>query len=265
MLLNCVIFSKDRPPQLELLLRSAKACWTSEPGCRRIAVLLKTTTDDARVGYDRIWEEHPDVCVVREQEFVKDLQTILLEDSEYTQAMVDDDVFVRPWGLNDPEVLRLRDDPQIIAVTLRQEPSLDHCYTLNIVTPPPVMREDLSWAWPGLLGDWGYPNSVDGNLYRSSDLRGEITKGNWTAPNEFEPALRPACTRPLLTCYRERRIITIANNSVQDVCRLARNGGASQEDMNSQFLAGERIQLEPLLDLKKRSCHFEHPYEWERC
>jgi len=259
MTLQTIIVSKDRPAQLELLLRSDVRFSPK----RRVAVLWKTTYPDSCDGYEQLRKRYADVEWREEADFVEDMVAMVDPEIELSQFMVDDDVFIAPWTLNDPPTALLRNSPDVMGAAPRMAPHMDYCYTLNIITPPPVFLAGRQWLWPGLEGDWGYPNSVDGNIYRTADIWGRIQAREYRTPNQFEPALRLAMNRPLMVCWDRQVILNIPANSVQDAAWENRNGCDDPRAMTRRWLAGEQIALDPLVAGTYRSPHVGLSYTWE--
>ena len=254
-----IIFSKDRPPQLDLLLRSDARF--SPQDCRIVSVLWRATTDAARAGYTTLVKEYPRVAFVEERDFHEDLADLVDADVSLTQFLVDDNIFVRSWSMDDGIVTQL-DCDDVASVSLRLSPYTDYCYTLNVAVEVPLMLAGRKWLWPVLEGDWCYPHSVDGNLFRTEDILLCVRNGEYAAPNSLEPALVYGMTRPMMACYGRQKIVNVAANSVQDDAASNRNGGADQGPMNERFNTGGRIALAPFLGTWYRSPHIEAEYEW---
>lgn len=261
-MLRIIIPSKDRPAQLDLLLCSIKKHFF-DWGNQTIIVLRRTTTDAFAEGYRLLARDHPEVIYIDEESFRPDFQKLALEGEEsYLQLLVDDNVFVKPFSLADQEFRGFASDELVAALSLRMNPGMDYCYTENMYVGTPWFRADRAWYWPGLHGDWGYPNSVDGNIWRRADVRHIIAIGPYKGLHQLEPALRPAMKRPLCICYAESRILNVANNTVQDVTVSNRHAGGDAGKMNVRYLDGERIQLANIEAASPASPHFEIDYEW---
>ena len=261
-MLRMIVCSKDRASQLDLLLRSVKKQF-HDWGQQTIIVLQRTTTDSFAEGYRLLAKEHPEVIYVEEESFRSDFQKLALDGEEsHLQLLVDDNVFVRPFSLDDREFRDFSTDDLVAALSLRMNPSMDYCYTENVYTGTPWFRADRAWYWPGLRGDWGYPNSVDGNIWRRADVRAVIGTGAYERLHQLEPALRLAMRRPLSICYGQSRILNVANNTVQDCAVANRHGGGDATEMNERYLAGEHIGLENIEQAAPKSPHFEIEYQW---
>jgi hypothetical protein len=107
--------------------------------------------------------------------------------------------------------------------------------------------------------------SVDGHIFRYSDIFPLVQGIEFTSPNTFEVGLarNRIKARPLMTCYTESVVVNLPVNRVQDDYEKNRAGveyGISTEELNVLFLAGKRVSLEPIYALKNnRGCHHELP------
>ena len=70
-MLRVIIPSKDRPAQLDLLLRSIKR-FSLDWSDNSIFILYRTTTDEFAAGYKKLMEEHPQFVYCEEDSFRKD-------------------------------------------------------------------------------------------------------------------------------------------------------------------------------------------------
>lgn len=261
-MLRTVIFSKDRPAQLDLLLRSIQR-FVSIPGWRP-KVLLRATEDCYAAGYETVRADHPEAFYVEETILRYDVQALTLGTSaKYLQFLMDDDVFVRPFSLDDPEFAQYVSDPEIVGLVLRMSRSMDYCYTQNIVVTPPEFAEDGTWDWRGRFDDWGYPYSVDGSIWTMARVEQVLKRGNYESLNALEPALLQAMRSPRALCYDKTRLVGIPHNSVQDAFKQNRHEGGDNASLNERFLAGERIAIEPFVGMDPPSPHVDVDYQWE--
>src|SRR5207244_5933637 len=104
--LDLMIYSKDRPGQLELLLRSGEQLFDEwdEIG---ITVVYTHSAAEFAEGYDLVRGLHPGVRFVDEHdtgETFKETTLRLLGGADYTVFLVDDDVFKQPFSLGCQEV-----------------------------------------------------------------------------------------------------------------------------------------------------------------
>ena len=140
---------------------------------------------------------------------------------------------------------------------------ISHCYPMNIDTPSPVFNNGLKiWEWKNYQGDWAYPFTVDGSIYRTSDFIDTIKVRPFDHPGSFENALLTSIPdRPKMICFDESKIINIPANRVGPYPN--RHGNESHYHMNQQYLSGQQISLKTFIGFKNISCHQEIPFEWE--
>src|SRR3954465_5845327 len=148
--LDLVVFSKDRPAQLELLLRSAKANFGDWRDVNW-SILYTASSDDFSRGYDRVQREHPEFRYVDEREHEGDFKALtlaLLGANPYAAFLVDDNVFKDPFTLLDsPELARLAREPDLMALSVRMCPRMYHCYPTDEITPAPEFEAGRVWSW----------------------------------------------------------------------------------------------------------------------
>jgi hypothetical protein len=276
-----VIFSKDRPAQLELLLRS----WSEQaPEWPQFAVsvLYKSTDPGFDRGYDVVRRAFPSVFFQPEdaartfKEHV--LALIEREERELFHFLADELVFIREYRTTDEPFQLLRRRPDIAAVALRMSPHIDFAQPLNLPTPPPPLRDNV-WSvkqrprWVERLtrlagvhsarGDWRLQINVDGNVLRYPQLRSYFrTLPEIRNLNHLETVLlqRPL-PQPYLVCYPESRLINLALNRV-DPHSTYPFGGHTAGDFNRRFLAGERLSYQNLVGLRHNACHIIVEPEW---
>ena len=264
--MNLVVYSKDRPAQLELLLRSLKRYWN---GWETLALTVVYTysSDGFARGYERVLELHPEPAYVCERDDARSFKELTLAvidpDVELTAFLVDDDVFRRPFSLEAPEIEALRRDPSLACVALRLAPHVDYTYPLDRLTPP-RLDADRTWAWAEGDGYWDYPMSLDGHVFRTAELLPLLRELDFKNPNtlENELALRPLAA-PRGICPAEAVVVNIPANRVQSAFPN-RCGDVPPEALNVHFRSGALLALEPIAAVVNRGAHEEIPFAWER-
>lgn len=257
--MNVIIFSKDRACQLDLLLRSIKELWENWHEFK-INIIWTYSNDGFKRGYEKVIQEHPEISFSKQEDFKQSVINVTNTQKEYTMFLVDDIVFKEPFKLRADFEKLIPED--VLSISLRLCQRISHCYPLNIPTPSPDLSSENKWKWQSHIGDWGYPMSVDGNIYRTSDLIEVITNGTYNNPNTFEDALRtniPA--RPLMLCYDESKIINIPLNLVGQYPN--RHGRTSAKQLNEKYLEGNKLSLNDIKGFKNISPHQEVELKWE--
>lgn len=256
-MLNALIFSKDRECQLDLLIRSIKQLWIDRADFK-LSVLYKYSNEQYKKGYDRTINRHPDLNYIIELpgEFKKQVVSEI-NPERFTTFFVDDDVFKERFEFKCKEVLDLDKNEEIACLSLRLYPGINYCYTMRINTPPPKLINKNCWICKGTLGDWNYKMSVDGHIFRTKDIIKLITGLDYKNPNTFEGTL--AChelNNPLMMCFEKSVIMNIPVNKVQSV-NGNHCGNISAEYLNTKFLEGCVIDLDPIIGFENISAHQE--------
>lgn len=263
-MINAVIFSKNRPAQLELLLRSMKVYFFEWP-LIRVKILYKATTQEYASGYLRTKLIHSEFQYIEEQPGLFKDQTISMidENLQATMFFVDDMVFKSNLFLKTPQIQNFLENSNIACVSLRLCHRIKYCYTEKKNTPPPLIAKDGTWYWKGLPGDWGYSNSLDANIYRTKDILPLIKDLSYSSPNTLEGNMAThTLDKPYMICYPESAVFNIPVNKVQ-TDNANHYGNISAEALNKEFLSSKRISLSNIDNFKNISCHQEIPLVME--
>ena len=224
-----IVFSKDRPLQLDLCLQSIKKNFFADS---RILVLYTTSK-----GYDKSYEqlitEHPSVMFLKQSHNIfDDIQSIVsskyFDDMSETYRAVysdpfedvtfftDDDIIYKDLGITEEDVsLAFENDACCISLRLGANTTMRD-YGDGVLrgdaVPSEVMRLGNLLAWNRtsipIGGYWAYPLSVDGHIFKVSYMKKFLdelcvlnthysnlgmprAKHAWSqTPNEFESKLQ---------------------------------------------------------------------------
>jgi hypothetical protein len=281
MSIAAVIFSKDRPAQLELLLRSLSE-QVAEWRQFAISVLYKSSEPEFDTGYDIVKKAFPSVFFQPEdatRTFKGHVQTLIeREEREFFHFLVDDLVCIRGYSTSDTPFQLLRTRPDIAAVALRMSPLINFSQPLNLRTPPPPHRDNV-WTWaPNSLwmerirrlfgvhpatGDWRLQMNADGNVVRYPEFLTHFKAvPEIRGLNVLEGVLlEHPMPAPCLTCYPESRLINLALNRVDPYSHYP-FGGHSAREFNQRYLTGGRLSYEKLVGLQHNACHIVVDPEW---
>lgn len=278
-----VIFSKDRPAQLDMLLRSWSEQVREWPQFA-VSVLYKSTAPEFDRGYDIVRQTFPTVFFQPEDESRTFKGHILAlierQQRELFHFLADELVFLRGYTTSDEPFQMLRQRSDIAAVALRMSPRINFAQPINLRTPPPPLDEKNVWSWKprplwleritrmfgvhSARGDWRLQINVDGNVLRYPQLLAhfralpEIRNLNHLETVFLENPL----PEPHLVCYPESRLINLALNRVDPHSTYPFAGHSAQE-FNQRFLAGERLSYKNLVGLQHNACHIIVEPEWD--
>lgn len=251
-MIQTIIFSKNRPAQLDLLLRSANRAYGI---LTNIHVLYDHTNQNFNAGYLRCIEQHKTVTFTREFHFQEQLFSLLLNgDSTNVVFLCDDDIVTRPFMDVAPDFL-FSEFRELLCVSLRLGMNTTYCYPLkrNQRTPnwKTNLYKSLLWEWEGSECDWGYPGSLDGHIFNRNLLRAILSDAKFSNPNELEESLAAACEKlsrsfPLMACYESSFITGNPINRVNTTHpnRFGDSFYRDEEELNQIYLRGKRIDLD---------------------
>jgi glycosyltransferase involved in cell wall biosynthesis len=238
--IQVIIFSKDRPLQLDLTLRSfLRHC--VDAGDVAVRVLYMASTSRFRALYSELKREHPNVQFINEGSFRRDL-LLLLKLHEQVLFVVDDTLFVRDFSLvGCADTLRRTRDA--IGVSLRLGRNATNCYALSMLqTVPdlhPINETLYGYRWPGAEHDFAYPLELSSSVYRVADLMPLLQASAFCNPNTLETDLAAQSGRfresnPRVLCHAAAVAFSAPLNRVQTVCE---NRTGAEQSLSASFLA----------------------------
>jgi hypothetical protein len=270
-MIDTIIFSKDRPAQLELLIRSIKDNFKE---IYNVNVLYKVTSEQYKKGYEKVKSLYPNLNWIEEKDFVKDYINILdsFEHYHYALILVDDEVVVDDIEVQSKLIHFSNND--LHCISLRMHPDITYCYTANL--PSPLMQSSYSinnnvffWDWRKYDSriDLGYPSCINSHIYQVDWLRNFSKQLSYQNVNQLEGCLNLQRNffKPFMMCFNKPKTINIAANLVQTgTNRYSGLDEFTTENLNIKFLSGYRISTQNLYGLKMNTPTFEYHYVWEK-
>ena len=263
--LTVLVLSRNRPAQLDLLLSSIKR--NAPLLAQQIQVLYRHDTVEFKEGYRRVAQEWPQVEFLHELDFQGQVRQTLREcETKCFAFMCDDDIIYRYHTESVHPASFLAHQKDVLAVSLRLGKGLTKCYSMKQPQKEPgfLWRNGMYvFSWPGKSGDYGYVGSVDGDVFRTPQLRVLLQNGSWQSPNELEVHLNfilGATKLQHMACYKQSLLIGNPANSVQTSVSENRNmrlSRLSPERLNQLFLDGRRLRVENLKIGAVRAVHHE--------
>ncbi len=266
-----LIFSKDRALQVQAAIESF-FLYCQDRGRIRLRVLYKASNQLHRGQYERLKEKFPDVSLVEEEDFKKQVLAVMAG-CEYVLFLVDDNLFVGDFSLIDA-VLSLQNNADAIGFSLRLGRNTTYCYAHNAEQRAPafqgadggILKYDWTPARRGGLAehDFGYPFEVSSSIYRSADILGLLRQVEFSNPNTLEEAMAANShlyrqVRNSLLCFEQSVAFCAPVNMVQTAWnnRVGRNDNYSVERLAQVFEQGGRIDVERYSGFVPKSCHQE--------
>lgn len=270
-MIDCLIFSKDRACQLDLLLRSIKDNFKE---LQNIKILYLPTNESFNDGYSKIQQMYPEYEWIREQNFVNDTLGIFYSfKNEFVLNFVDDEIIIRDFPI-EPALNFLRSS-ETHCVSMRMAPHINFCYTANRPDPQPEFLElDFNgtkmfrWDWrtrPNNV-NWGYPSCINSHIYKTEEFVQNVSMVNFQYPNALEGNFNLIRERfnKFNACFEKSKSVNIANNLIQTGPN--RHGSIAEwqvDNLNREFLNGRRLSTKPFYGFENTLATFEKEYEWE--
>jgi hypothetical protein len=270
-MINCLIFSKNRAMQLELLLRSIE---TNFKEIDKATILFTGDSSSFLEGYNKVKSIYSKYTWIKEHNLEVDIKSILSDfDMLYSLIFVDDEIVVRNQKIEEGMKI-LKNRPDIHCLSLRMGKNINYTYTTNVASSPPTFETIQSgginfnvWNWKTSIpsSDWEYPSCINSHIYRTEFLKTNISNISFSNVNKLEETLHTKRNEfPLnMMCFDESKTISVANNLVQNTHknRNLNDPTFSPKNLNKKFLEKYIIKAEDFYNLDTNTATFEKPYE----
>lgn len=257
---DVIVYSKNRPLQLYALLESMYVM-TDAKESADVTVIYKY--DEAYLPcLEELRTKFSGVRFLHQEDFRKDtLTTLITSVNQYSTFLVDDIIFKSGVSFKDIESL-LSTNPNILTFSMRMGLHLNLCYPTNSYQPIPngnVVNEIFVWDWTQASGDWAYPVSLDGHIFKKSDVLKWASRINFTNPNQFEDYLQHSFKMDSVekhcVCHTNSIIVNLPLNRVQDEYKN-RCGELSAEELLSIWNSRKKIDTQSIAKLHNNSAHY---------
>lgn len=268
-----VIFSRNRPMQLQALLDSISRMAVGLPSLK---VIYAASTLEFKDAYSSL-AAHPLLGNIQFQNEEVDggfrkclLKTLEQIGTKTCFFLVDDVLFIRPVSFD--QFAGLANSEVIPSMRLGQ--NITHSYTLASGQPRPSFRHFgvhlpgtspeghlLAWRWKSGFHDWGYPYSLDGNIFETESIRKRIGRISFHGPNSLEASLNAHPTEQSAVwgiCFPQSRMVNVPLNRVQDEVPN-RHGSLGSDELLRMWQRGARIDVSGLHLINVSSVHEEVP------
>ena len=264
--LNVIVFSKDRAPQLDLLLRTYARHAKPQPA--RVSIQYSASTALHERAYRKVIAHHQALIVEAAQEAgFKPTLLSLMSSSNARNVMflVDDIVFISDFDID----MLAQWDTHSAIFSLRLGANIVRSFNSRIevqAQPPlrPVRVRDqqfLNWSWRRGELDWNLPVSLDGNVLPAAEILPVIVSQSIKGPNSLEQALgnyRFLFKFRRGACYPTSRLVNLPMNTVKTEPGFDfPNFNVSPEYLAEQYLQGMQLCVDDHGGMTPDSCHME--------
>lgn len=267
--LSAIVLSKDRPAQLDLLLRSVTC--NALNLVDSVSILWSSSNGGYAAGYGICEADHPDCDFYSQGHFHSNVMQLLDEADDYVMFLTDDSYFYREVPDADPCAI-LNYETAAICFSLRLGQNTDTCYPLRgRIQITPVFEDGgdyYIWEWRTGDGDFGYPGSLDGHIFRKKDLLSLIDGAeNWWNPNTLEDVLSRNVYKdfkPFMSSFYDSVLVGIPANRTSTSHPGNRYGEDFMVDplhLNREYLDGKRILFPAVSPDAVKAAHQEMALE----
>lgn len=279
-MITSIIFSKNRACQLDLLLRSIEE---NLPGFNDTYILYHFTNTEFARGYDLLQSRFPHYLWLPQTNFEDNTRSILnmidpaFGRGKYICFFVDDNIIYRPCQLNDSLLDSLwQSIPELTCFTLRLGKNTvvqDQYNNQPVVFPEEFLVGNINgtnvlvWNWTTVkvFGDFGYPFSVDGHIYKVKDIL-PLLDYEFDTPNAFEGRFnKDSLTTRAMACFEQSALV---NNPINIVGSSNNNAGHwyghTLEELNEKFLDNYRISFDSICRNEIVAAHQEIEVGFEK-
>ena len=266
---DCIIYSKNRACQLDLLLRSIKDNFKS---VGNLYILYTYSADQFRKSYDKVFAKHTQgVFPVLQTSFqINVLDIINNMQSQYFLGICDDDVFMRETDCTD--ILEKLKDPAVNAISLKGGLNILGNYPGRLYPLPTFIETDpfLKWEWrkydPSY--DWGYPSCMNPFIFMRDYFLSIINSMTFSYPTELEGGfhLRRGGFRNYMVSFREAKVVNIPANRIQNLSPNLHsdNQNHTAEELNRKFLEGFIISTSNIYNIPMQMGNEERDFSFEK-
>lgn len=258
MLLNCIIFSKDRPMQLHLLLESILANFNVED--YKLNILYKSSNDEFNKGYNIVRDLFPQFIYKKEENFKSDLIS-LFNESKYTVFFTDDDIIYNSLKLTNDEIHNIFELTKAVCFSLRLGLNTTHCYTMQklnklekydthkFIHDIDLIESIISWKVENATNDYAYPMSVDGHIFKTDFIKYFCENIEYHNPNIFEALLATITKNNMIvSSYEISKLVNSPINRVQETFQnlSGLKYRYTSEDLNEMYLDGVKLDFKKM-------------------
>lgn len=216
MMINSIIFSKDKAVQLRLLLESIKK---NTDGIFNLTVIYSASKEEFDKGYEKLKLEDVSTGVkwIQQTEFKNNVLQALQTNADHSCFFMDDDVM---YGKFDTEKIlkTLKEDQDVFCFSLRLGMNTKFCYRLgtgNNLQSEEHVNGVIKWDWTKNYLDYGYPLSLNGHLFRTRDIMKLTKQVGFKSPEELEDALQVFDTFPKfkMAAYEKNILVNVTQKN----------------------------------------------------
>ena len=265
---ECVVFSMDRALQLHALISTY---FEKVKNPVPMHILWRASSKEHKHAYEEVYSLFVNrniypILQKNRDSFKNQLLSIIANiKTEKIFFLVDDIIFINNFDIQD----FLQIDAHKMVGSLRLGFNLTRAYTVDIEQSLPpfinnvnVDNNKLIWIWEKGKYDWGYPLSLDGNIFLAKEIYLLAQYMDFSSPNTLEANLqryKKYFIHRMGICYKESKILNIPANKVQkDWDNLySHNIYYHEDELLKTWNKGLQMDYKMFYGFKNKSAHQE--------
>jgi len=270
-MINLIIWSKDRAPQLHLLLESIERF---APDTFRPSILYAFSHEKYQAGYEILKGQFPDVGFFLEGDkhrLGNWTKECIKWNYEQVAFSTDDTVlFSHILPFNEWKHL-ISDD--IVSFSLRYgfNTIVQNYHTGELQPPIQMYDKDgqgaISWFFSHYhpLHNYGYPFGLDMHIYRRELLLILLKNEEFKTTNELETLLfnKKSQSPQRLRSFATSKAVNIPVNNLSGITLSGKDFDCPMDYLNDEYLLGKRINLQKIVETDIRGSHQEIALEFD--
>jgi hypothetical protein len=244
-----LVFSQNRPMQLDLLLKTFNNC-VGDFNNIDVNVLYHSTSFEFEQGYNICRKENLNINFIRQDTFYQDVKTFIdAAQGEYILFCTDDTIFTRMFLVEEIENV-LDNNKKVLNFSLRLGKNTDYCYPLSRKQRVPFKESEkriLYWNWRKEECDFNYPLEVSSTILRINDVKKIVDAWNFPNPNWMEWYMdickNNLTNKEISACFSLSVAFSAPMNKVNDKNSNKASGiqEYSPEKLLKKYIGGYRI------------------------
>jgi hypothetical protein len=266
-MLHIILASKNRACQCDATLRSLKE-QISFPF--EVNILYTTTNSNFENAYKILLDKHSSESVPirlhRETAFKSNIINLIQTNPcQNIMFLTDEEIIRRPWHYDDT-FKRFETDDRILSLVIRVGHELKYRDNENKCIHPKIWEEKNIWDFRIQTAyHWQCIMAFGSQVYKRQDLIDYLPTLKIVNPNSMEALMCQYIHflkhRSLLICYDQSKVVAFNLNEVRG---NGNPGSVSTEYLNTKFLNGLQLKLNPFYSVREDTSYFENaPIEFE--
>lgn len=270
-MITSIIFSKDRPLQLDLCLNSIERNFRDSTN----TVVIYKYSDIYLDSIQALKHEHPNVKFIEQSSSIyEDILNITnSSENQYVCMLTDDDIVYMPVNIPNMVYSQIFAAPNVACISLRLGHNINTRFHHGRVAKDVLVKYQEIEGFifiPRTLylygSYWSYSHSVDGHIFRKSAVVKMFSELSYLdklfnykqTPNEVESQMQKFWTQDgeFMVCLKHSSVVNSPNNRVSDTHTHNFSGEKFNYDPDfllGKYHSGKRINLD-MIDFSNIVC-----------